>query len=302
MPGSSPLPPYLSPAALDTFLQHALDADIGTGDVTSLATVDAHAEVTAIFVAQASGTVAGLNLAERVFALLDSEATVRWSTRDGEHIRNGATLGIVRGGARTVLQAERLTLNLMQRMSGVATATHAMVQACHPARVRDTRKTAPGLNLLDKWAVQLGGGENHRLGLYDRMLIKDNHIAAAGGLASAIRRARAFRDHHTAGMPIEVEVRTPSEVQEALATGGFDELLLDNMVTVSHDGAVDTSRLAAAVALIGGRYATEASGNVTLQTAKAIAATGVNYVSCGALTHSVQALDIALNVIGGDEH
>ncbi len=294
MSNSGKLPPYLAAADLDAFLLRGLATDIGTGDVTSLATVGTHSEIQAQFVARETGIAAGLFVAQRVFALLNPPAEISWNTRDGAAVSPDDTLGTVTGRARTILQGERLSLNLMQRMSGIATATHALVQAAHPVRVRDTRKTAPGMNLLDKWAVVLGGGENHRLGLYDRMLIKDNHIAAAGGVAAAICRSVAYRKRQAQGIRIEVEVRTDAELEEALTTGGFDELLLDNMVTALADGTVDASRLASAVARIGGRYTTEASGNVSLCSAKAIAATGVDYVSCGALTHSVRALDIAL--------
>ncbi len=302
MPNSSPLPYYLDPAGLDVFLRRALEADIGAGDVTTLATVDAHSEVTAAFVARETGIVAGLYLAARVFALLDHATRISWSYMDGEGMQPGDTLGTICGRAHTILKGERLALNLVHRMSGIATATHLLARAAHPVRVRDTRKTAPGLNLLDKWAVRIGGGENHRLGLYDRMLVKDNHVTAAGGIAPAIRLACEYRDRHAPGMLVEVEVRTHAELLEALATGGFQELLLDNMVTVSAEGAVDTSRLSAAVAQIGGRYTTEASGNVTPHTARAIAFTGVDYVSCGALTHSVRAMDIALEFLHGNDN
>jgi len=290
------LPDYLNPAELDAFLQRALTSDIGSGDVTTLATVDAHAAVEATFVTRKYGVASGLYVVERVFAQLVPGVTVTWSSRDGDIINPGDVLGKVNGNARVVLAGERLALNLMQRMSGISTATHALVQAAYPVRVRDTRKTVPGLNLLDKWAVKIGEGENHRLGLYDRMLVKDNHIAAAGSLTTAIRRACNYRDRHAPGMIIEVEARTFDEISEALSVGGFDEILLDNMVSVESWSTVDASRLIRAVDLIDGRYTTEASGNVTLLSASAIAASGVDYVSSGSLTHSVDALDIALKI------
>ena len=173
-----------------------------------------------------------------------------------------------------------------------------MVEATHPhpARILDTRKTAPGLRLLDKWAVRLGGGENHRLGLYDMILIKDNHIAAVGGVRAAIEAARRFREDGPQDLRIEIEARTLDEVRAVLDTGGVDVILLDNMVDVQPDGTLDTARLRAAVALIDGRITTEASGNVRLETVPAIAATGVDYISSGALTHSVTALDISLTI------
>jgi nicotinate-nucleotide pyrophosphorylase (carboxylating) len=173
-----------------------------------------------------------------------------------------------------------------------------MVEAARPhrARILDTRKTAPGLRLLDKWAVLLGGGENHRIGLFDLVLIKDNHIAAAGGLAPAVRAARRYLQETGRPLSIEVETRTLDEVRAALDEEGIDILLLDNMVRLRDDRSVDTTRLEAAVSLIGGRIRTEASGNVTLATVPAIAATGVDYISSGALTHSVQALDLSLSI------
>jgi len=173
-----------------------------------------------------------------------------------------------------------------------------MVEAAKPhgAQILDTRKTAPGLRLLDKWAVKLGGGANHRIGLYDMILIKDNHIAAAGGVAEAVQAAQSWRSAHQPHLKIEVETRTRAEVETVLELGGVDVVLLDNMVDRHGDGTVDTSRLAEAVALIDGRIATEASGNVTLETVPAIAATGVDYISSGALTHSVPALDVSLAI------
>jgi len=293
---SNILPDYLNAAELDAFLQSALAADIGSGDITSLATVDAHAEVEATFVIRNHAIAAGLYIAERVFALLAPDVTVAWTSRDGAIVEPGDVLGKVQGNARMILAGERLALNLMQRMSGVATATHALVQAVYPVKVRDTRKTAPGMNLLDKWAVTLGEGENHRLGLYDRLLIKDNHVAATGSLTTAIRRACDYRDRHAPGTIIEVEVRTFDEISEALSVGGFDEILLDNMISAKPWSTVDASRLIRAVDLIDGRYITEASGNVTLFSASAIASSGVDYASSGSLTHSVDAMDIALKI------
>lgn len=205
---------------------------------------------------------------------------------------------IARLAAHTILVAERIVLNFMQRMSGIATLTAAMAAAAAPARMLETRKTAPGLRLLDKWAVRIGGGENHRMGLYDMVMIKDNHIAAAGGITAAVTRtAEYLRAHGLVGMPVEVETSTLDDVREALRScpGGdgagdaacVTRIMLDNM-------DVDTMR--AAVALVAGQVETEASGNVTLATVPSIAATGVTFISSGALTHSVAALDISLNI------
>ena len=291
------LPPYIQVPELDSLLRRGLEEDVGGGDVTSEATIPAGARAEASFVAREKGILAGLFVAERVFSLVDASLDVRWTAKDGGKVARGAVFGSVRGDARGILQGERLALNVLQRMSGIASATRRMVNAAegHRARIRETRKTPPGLRLLDKWAVLLGGGVNHRLGLYDRILIKDNHIAASGGLPAAVEAARRYRETLARPLPIDVEARTLNEVQAALDVGGFDVLLLDNMVDIT-SGRVDATRLRAAVQLISGRCTTEATGNVDLRSVSAIAATGVHYISCGALTHSVRALNIALKI------
>ncbi len=292
------LPPYLTLDALDTFIDRVLAEDVGTGDVTTRATVPPTTRAEARFLAKQDGVLAGLLVAERVFAAVDEALEVAWTKADGNVITVGALFGVVRGPARGILTAERLALNVLQRMSGIATFTRRMVEATrpHPARILDTRKTAPGLRLLDKWAVRLGGGENHRLGLHDMILIKDNHIAAVGGVRAAIEAAQRYRRDEDQNLSIEIETRTLEEVQAVVETGGVDAILLDNMVAVQPNGAIDTSLLQEAIALVDGRMATEASGNVTLATVPAIAATGVTYISCGALTHSVKALDLSLKM------
>lgn len=291
-------PLYLSDERLDAFIRLALDEDVGSGDVTSAATVPADTEAEAYFLSKEEGVAAGLEVAERVFAAVDPAVRVSFGLADGAYLVRGIAFGTVRGPARSILTAERLALNLMQRMSGIATATRHMVEAIRPhhARLLDTRKTAPGLRLLDKWAVRLGGGENHRIGLFDMILIKDNHIDAAGGIRPAVEAALRYLREAGRDLKIEVEARTLDEVREVLATGGAEFILLDNMVYTTPAGRIDTSRLADAVALVDGRVATEASGNVTLDTVHAIAATGVDYISCGALTHSVRALDLSLKI------
>ncbi len=297
MPKVARLPSYLTLDALDTFIDRVLAEDLGPGDVTTRATVPPTTQAEARFLAKQDGVLAGLLVAERVFAAVDEALEVAWTKADGDVITGGSALfGVVRGPARGILTAERLALNILQRMSGIATCTRRMVEAArpHPARILDTRKTAPGLRLLDKWAVRLGGGENHRLGLYDMILIKDNHIAAVGGVRAAIAAAQRYREDQN--LYIEIEARTLEEVQAVLETGGVDTILLDNMVAVQPNGAIDTSLLQEAIALVDGRMATEASGNVTLATVPAIAATGVTYISCGALTHSVKALDLSLKI------
>lgn len=294
------LPDYLSDDHLTSLLQTALDEDVGPGDVTTLATVPPIRTATGTITAKAPGVVAGLEVARRAFALSGNDVSVDAAVEDGAVVEAGDVVCTVNGPARTLLTAERLALNLLQRMSGIATATRRMVEATapHEVDILDTRKTAPGLRRLDKWAVKLGGGTNHRLGLYDLILIKDNHIAAAGGIASALDAAVAYRDVHNdahgGALQIEIETRTLDEVRAACEHGGADILLLDNMVTTDSSGAVDTSVLEDALGIVGDRCRTEASGNVTLGTVGAIAATGVDAISSGALTHSVQALDLSM--------
>ena len=291
------LPPYLDPTDLETLLACALAEDVGPGDVTTLATIPGETQAEATFLLKESGVFAGRWVAKQVFARVDAGLAVSWAAEDGAFYPAGTKLGTVEGAARSILVAERLALNLVQRMSGIATETRRYVEAVAGtgAQILDTRKTAPGLRLLDKWAVKLGGGTNHRVGLYDRILIKDNHIEARGGIGEAIRAAAAWRDAHGPALQIECEARTLEEASEAVATGLLDFILLDNMVRVT-EGEVDTAMLAEAVRIVGGRVKTEASGGVTLETVRAIAQTGVDFVSVGALTHSVRALDVSLKI------
>ena len=294
------LPPYLTESTLDDVITRALAEDVGAGDVTTEATISASARAEGRFLAKEAGVVAGLAVAERVFHLVDEAVDVRWTHREGDAVAEGTVVGTASGPARSLLTAERLALNLLQRMSGIATATRAMAERARPARILDTRKTVPGLRLLDKWAVLLGGGENHRLGLYDRILIKDNHIAASGGIGEALHAARRYQAEAGPDLAIEIETRTLDEVRAVVEDqrqhGGIDYILLDNMTDVRAGGDITTERLREAVALVGGAIATEASGNVTLETVGTIAATGVDFISSGALTHSVKALDISLKI------
>jgi nicotinate-nucleotide pyrophosphorylase (carboxylating) len=281
---------------IDALIDRALAEDVGAGDVTTLATVPAGQRASATFLAKEDGVLAGLAVAERVFAALDPQVALGWTHADGDTVEAGTRFGTVEGAARPILTGERLALNLMQRMSGIATATRHFVEAAGDATILDTRKTAPGLRVFDKWAVRLGGGTNHRTGLYDMFLIKDNHIAAAGSVRAAIEAAQAYRAEHAPGLAVEIEARTLSEVDEVIEVGGVDRVLLDNMVDLADDGRVDVSVLAEAVQRIGARFETEASGNVTLATVAGIAATGVDFISSGTLTHSVRALDISLKI------
>jgi len=294
-------PPYLSLDQLDAVLHRALDDDLGPGDVTTEATVPPDRQASASIRAKEDGIVAGLDAARRVFDHVSRQIDVHLQVDDGARVASGDVVATLRGPARPMLTAERLALNVLQRMSGIATATRRMVDAVQPheTQILDTRKTAPGLRRLDKWAVFLGGGTNHRMGLYDLILIKDNHIAAAGGIDEALDAATAYRDDRKDdedALEIEIETRTLDEVRAACNHGAADVLLLDNMVTIAADGTVDTSLLRKALTIVDGRARTEASGNVTLDTAAAIAATGVDAISSGALTHSVTALDLSMTM------
>ena len=277
--------PALPDALIEPIVRAALAEDLGrAGDVTSLATIDADARFAAVFAARRDGRIAGLDCARIAVRALDPAASFETVTPDGADAAPGAVLARVEGNARALLSAERVALNLVQRLSGVATLTRAYVRAVEGtgATITDTRKTTPGLRALEKYAVRCGGGVNHRFGLDDAILIKDNHVAACGSVAEAVRRARAFAGHL---MKVEVEVDGLDQLAEAIA-GGPDVIMLDNF-------SLDDLRTA--VHMVAGRALLEASGGVTLETVAAIARTGVNVISVGALTHSAPALDIGLD-------
>lgn len=269
--------------AIDGIIRNALQEDIGTGDVTTLATIEPGIVARAELVAKEDFVLAGIDVARRVFQLLDVTVAFEKLSGDGLNVRRGDVLAWLRGEAAVLLQGERVALNLLQRMSGIATLTARFVREVEGtgATIVDTRKTVPGLRVLDKYAVRMGGGRNHRTSLYDGVLIKENHVAAAGGITTAVSRARE-RVPHT--LKIEVETRNLEEVAEAVSAG-TDIILLDNM---------DNATLRQAVELVAGRARTEASGGVSLETVRAIAETGVDLISVGALTHSVRAADISM--------
>ncbi len=278
----TPLPDLM----IEPIVRAALAEDLGRGgDVTGAACIPDGARMTARFTARREGRIAGLDCARLAVLAMDPHASFEVTTPDGADAAKGAVLATVSGDARAVLVAERTALNLLQRMSGIATLTRAFVRAVEgtQARIVDTRKTTPGLRALEKYAVRCGGGSNHRFGLDDAILIKDNHIAVCGGVAQALERARA-----QAGWlcKIEIEVDTLDQLEQALA-GGPDVILLDNF---------KVENLRRAVVLVAGRVKLEASGGVTLDTVRAIAETGVDAISVGALTHSAPALDIGLDV------
>lgn len=262
---------------------NALREDIGVGDVTSNAILTGEENGAARTIAKSELVVAGGDVFRETFRQVDPNLTFTILAAEGQEVWAGTLLAEISGSLKSILIAERTALNLLQRMCGIATATRAFVRAVAgtEARILDTRKTAPGLRFLDKYAVRIGGGQNHRFALYDGVLIKDNHIAAAGGITEAVRRARRGVAHT---LKIEVEVRNLAELEEAIAAGA-DVIMLDNM---------STDDMKTAVAASAGKVPLEASGNVTLDNVRAIAETGVNFISVGALTHSVHAADISL--------
>ena len=268
-------------------VERALAEDVGSGDITTLATVEEKRSSKAEIVAKAEGVIAGLELAEAIFRALDPRVKFESAVEEGERVAAGTVVARVEGATGAILTGERSALNFLQRMSGIATLTAQYVAAVEgtKARVCDTRKTAPGLRALDKYAVRAGGGWNHRAGLFDGVLIKDNHIKAAGGIAEAVARTRKAAQHLA---KVEVETTTLAEVQEAVEAGA-EVVMLDNM------GAAEMAR---AVELVGGRCEIEASGKVNLETVRAVAECGVDYISVGALTHSAPALDISLEIVG----
>ena len=270
---------------IESIVRRALDEDIGDGDITTVGTIPPDTTLDGKLIAKAPGVIAGLAVAQLTFTLVDERTQFTPHIADGDPVKKGDVFATVSGPCRALLSGERVALNFLQRMSGIATLTRRFVEVVQSTRavILDTRKTAPGLRLLDKWAVQLGGGQNHRFGLYDMALIKDNHIAAVGGLSEAVARVRAADERHRA---IEVEVKTLAELQEALPLRP-DRILLDNM---------SLAEMREAVRLAAGRVPLEASGNVTLDNVAEISATGVDYISIGALTHSVRALDISLEL------
>jgi nicotinate-nucleotide pyrophosphorylase (carboxylating) len=275
---------------LDRFIDQALQEDLGDGDHTSLSCIPAAATGTARLLIKEDGILAGVSVAQRIFARFDASLGMVISIQDGARVKQGDEAFRVSGSVRSILQCERLVLNVMQHMSGIATCTATYVEALQGtrARVLDTRKTTPGMRFLDKQAVLLGGGCNHRIGLYDMILIKDNHIDFAGGIPQAIRAARAYLEARSLNLRIEVEARSLEDIRCILETGGADRILIDNF---------DVPATREAVALIDGRVETESSGGITLENIRAYALTGVDFISVGALTHHVSALDMSLKAV-----
>lgn len=280
----------ISEKLVEKLIDLALEEDLGDGDHTSLATIPYDATGTAELLVKQEGILAGTEIAGFIFTRLDASSSFEMLIEDGSRIVPGQVAFRIRGRVQTLLQAERLVLNILQRMSGIATQTRIYVDAITglPTRILDTRKTTPGMRVLEKLAVKIGGGENHRMGLYDMMLIKDNHIDFAGGIEAAVKRAVDYNNKNARSLKIEVEARSLDDVNRILAIGGVDRILLDNFTPE------DTRE---AVQLIGDLCETESSGGITLENLRAYASCGVNYISVGALTHQIKSLDLSLKAI-----
>ncbi|MEO8472276.1 MAG: carboxylating nicotinate-nucleotide diphosphorylase [Chryseolinea sp.] len=281
------LPPYITKEFLDHFIDAAVAEDFGDGDHSSLASIPESARTRARLLVKDDGILAGVTLAVHIFSHLDKDLKVEVYQNDGEPTNKGDIAFSVFGMARSILGAERLVLNCMQRMSGIATKTANLVRLVKGTGVTllDTRKTTPNFRLIEKWAVLIGGGSNHRIGLYDMIMLKDNHMDMAGGIEAAINRTKEYLRAGNKSLKIEVETRNLDEVDEVLRTGGIDIIMLDNM---------SLEDMKSAVKLIDGKYKTEASGNITEETIRGVAECGVDFISVGALTHSVKSLDLSL--------
>ena len=280
---------YLTDQAIHDFIQLALAEDLGEGDHSTLGAVPASKKGKARLLVKDEGIIAGLTIAGKIFHQMDPTLNITFFKKEGEPIQKGEVAFIVEGCAQSILSAERLVLNCMQRMSGIATYTHRLCKLIEgtSAQLMDTRKTTPNFRLMEKWAVAIGGGKNHRYALYDMVMLKDNHIDMAGGIRPAIENIKKYLTDHNKNLKIEVETRTLKEVEEVIAVGGIDVIMLDNM---------SIEDMKQAVKLIAGKFKTEASGGITETTLPAVAACGVDYISVGALTHSVKSLDLSLKL------
>ncbi|UKT62434.1 carboxylating nicotinate-nucleotide diphosphorylase [Pedobacter mucosus] len=269
------------------FIKNALAEDLGDGDHTSLSTIAKGTQGKAKLIIKENGILAGIELALEIFKVVDSNLNVEVFLNDGDEVKVGEVALNVLGDTHSILIAERLVLNCMQRMSGIATKTHRIVSILKDTKTKilDTRKTTPGLRYLEKWAVRIGGGVNHRIGLYDMILIKDNHVDYAGGIAKAINAAQTYLKENNKQLQIEIEVRNLEELSQVLEIGGVDRIMLDNF---------NFENLKSAVSLIDGKFVTEASGGITEDNVLDYAACGVDFISMGALTHSVKSLDMSL--------
>ncbi|MEL7001976.1 MAG: carboxylating nicotinate-nucleotide diphosphorylase [Bacteroidota bacterium] len=281
---------YLSKEAISQFIASAFVEDIGDGDHSTLASIPENAESQAELLIKDNGIIAGLELAKLIFEQYDSKLLVETSASDGDPVEYGQKILKVSGSARSILSSERLVLNCLQRMSGIATYTSQLKQLIDgtKAQLLDTRKTTPNFRLPEKWAVSIGGGTNHRYGLYDMIMLKDNHLDFAGGIRNAIKATHDYLEKTGRQLRIEIETRNLDEVEQVMAVGGVDVIMLDNM---------SPEEMAIAVKRIGNKYQTEASGGITEKTIAEVAESGVDFISIGALTHSVKSLDMSLKAV-----
>jgi nicotinate-nucleotide pyrophosphorylase (carboxylating) len=280
-------PNYITPVFLHQFIQAALAEDLGDGDHSTLAAISAGTRSRAQLLAKEPGVLAGVELAREIFREVDPGLIITILKADGQEIEKGSIVLTVEGSAQSILSSERLVLNCMQRMSAIATKTayFQTLVAGTNAKLLDTRKTTPNFRLLEKWAVLIGGGQNHRIGLFDMIMLKDNHIDMAGGIEPAIIRTKDYLRTRNKNLRIEIETRNLDEVKEVLKVGGVDIVMLDNMAP---------SEMREAVQLIAGKFKTEASGGITEENIREIARCGVDFISVGALTHHVKSLDLSL--------
>lgn len=278
---------YLNEQAIQKFIDSAIQEDLGNGDQSSIASIPQDAEATAKLHIKENGIIAGMVLAEKIFHKIDKSLIFERYVNDGDNVVKNDITFQIRGRARSILTAERLVLNCMQRMSGIATKTRHLLEMIKGsnARLLDTRKTTPNFRLAEKWAVKIGGGKNHRFGLYDMIMLKDNHIDFAGGIKKAITATQKYLLETGQTLKIEIETRNLKEVEEVLDIGGVDIIMLDNMMP---------SEMREAIRMIAGRYITEASGGITEQNIREVAECGIDFISAGVLTHSFKSLDLSL--------
>lgn len=272
---------------LDEFIRFSLSEDIGTGDHTSLACIPTGTKGKAHLLVKDTGILAGMELAQKIFSIIDPSLKFIPELNDGDAVSPGMIAFEIHGEEQSIVTGERLVLNCMQRMSGIATTTRAYVEKLKGlhTQVLDTRKTTPLLREIEKWAVRIGGGKNHRMGLYDMILIKDNHVDYAGGIHNAIQNVKSYLEKTGLKLPVEIETRNMAEVEQVLANGNVQRIMLDNFTP---------DKLKEAVLIINNKFETEASGGINLDTVREYAQTGVDFVSVGALTHSVKSLDLSL--------
>jgi len=275
---------------LQDFIDRALAEDIGSGDHTSKACLPDDVDATAHLIAKDKGIIAGVELAEQILKTVDPDGNFKVSIVDGQKISDGTIVFVIKSTARSILRIERLVLNCMQRMSGIATYTNEITKQLKglSTKILDTRKTTPTVRFLEKWAVKIGGGDNHRFGLYDMVMIKDNHIDYVGGIATAIDRTVDYLKTHNLPLKIEIETRNTGEVNQVIEHGQVDRIMFDNFTVEETQEAV---------ALIDGRFETESSGKITIENVRQYAETGVDYISIGALTHSFRSLDLSLKAV-----